>query len=99
MKFNHIRNIYYWCCRNLSLRSLYFTYIKRRNHIIYIPRYLSRYGWCDRVEALPHIMFEILSKFIEEECSPGIVDWEGSDHTIDVNGDIVNVRTEMQTFL
>jgi len=44
-------------------------------------------------------MFEILSKFIEEECSPGIVDWEGSDHTIDVNGDIVNVRTEMQTFL
>jgi hypothetical protein len=41
-------------------------------------------------------MFEILSRFIEEECSPGHIDWEGSGHTIEVNGVEKNVRVEMQ---
>jgi len=41
-------------------------------------------------------MFEVLSEFIEEECSPGIVDWEASAHTVEINGKKVNVRSEMQ---
>ena len=60
------------------------------------PRYLKFHTWCDRCDLLPHAMFEILSKFVEEECSPGIVDWESSGHTIMVNGEEVNVRREMQ---
>ncbi|MCK9458443.1 MAG: hypothetical protein M0R80_02220 [Proteobacteria bacterium] len=74
------------------------------------PRYLP-YTWCDRMEMLPHMMFEILSQFIEQECSPGHVDWEASDHKIRVvkddsidpgsglpldPGKMVNVRDEMQ---
>jgi len=60
------------------------------------PRYLNFHTWCDRCELLPHAMFEILSKFIEEECSPGHIDWEGSGHTVEVNGKQVNIREEMQ---
>lgn len=60
------------------------------------PRTIPGHGWCDRSHLLPHMMFEILSQFIEKECSPGIVDWEGSDHRVNVNGVSVNVRTEMQ---
>jgi hypothetical protein len=58
-------------------------------------RYLD-HTWHDRVAVLPHTMFEILSRFIEGECSPGHVDWEGSGHTVEVNGETVNVRDEMQ---
>lgn len=59
------------------------------------PRYLP-YTWCDRVTVLPHVMFEVLSRFVEEECSPGHIDWEGSGHTVEVNGVVKNVRMEMQ---
>ena len=58
-------------------------------------RYLP-HTWADRTNVLPHTMFEILSRFIEEECSPGHIDWEGSGHTIEVNGVEKNVRVEMQ---
>lgn len=44
------------------------------------PRYLP-HSWCDRTELLPHMMFELLSQFLEKECSPGIVDWDATpDH-------------------
>jgi len=59
------------------------------------PRYLP-HTWVDRVDVLPHTMFEILSLFIEKECSPEIVDWEATGHMIKVNDRIVNVRDEMQ---
>jgi hypothetical protein len=59
------------------------------------PRYLS-HVWHDRVDVLPHMMFEILSQFIEQECSPGYIDWEASDHLVEFNGKSVNVRDEMQ---
>lgn len=39
------------------------------------PRYLD-HTWHDRCDILPHMMFEILSQFIEKECSPGHVDWD-----------------------
>lgn len=58
-------------------------------------RYLP-YTWNDRSEVLPHVMFEVLSRFIEQECSPGHIDWEGSGHTVTVNGKEKNVRQEMQ---
>ncbi len=59
------------------------------------PRYLP-HTWVDRRDQLHHMMFEILSQFIERECSPGHVDWEGSGHMVEVNGEQVNVRKEMQ---
>jgi hypothetical protein len=59
------------------------------------PRYLG-HTWCDRRELLPHAMFEILSQFIEQECSPEIVDWKASGHMVTVNGKEHNVRDEMQ---
>jgi hypothetical protein len=52
--------------------------------------------WVDRTKVLPHTMFEILSRFIEEECSPGHIDWEGSGFTVTINGKEKNVRQEMQ---
>jgi hypothetical protein len=58
-------------------------------------RYLD-HTWHNRVTVLPYTMFEILSNFIEGECSPGHVDWEGSGHTVEVNGETINVRDEMQ---
>jgi len=60
------------------------------------PKTLKYHTWCDRSVLLPHIMFEVLSQFIEQECSPDHVDWEASNHTVLVNGKIINVRDEMQ---
>lgn len=60
------------------------------------PRYLP-YTWCDRRELLAHTMFEILSKFIEKECSPGCVNWYHEySHKINIDGKEVFVRDEMQ---
>jgi len=60
------------------------------------PRTLNYHTWCDRAQLMPHAMFEILTRFIEEECSPGIVDWTSSHHIVKVDGEDVNVREEMQ---
>lgn len=61
------------------------------------PRSLP-HTWCDRCELLPHMMFEILSQFIERECSPGIVEWYGEyGHKITVDGEERYVRDEMQS--
>jgi hypothetical protein len=61
------------------------------------PRTLKYHTWCDRYVLLPHTMFEILSQFLERECSPGYVEWYGSmPHMVEVNGEQVNVRDEMQ---
>ena len=43
------------------------------------PRTLKYHTWCDKDILLIHTMFEILSRFIEKECSPGIVDWYHED--------------------
>ena len=60
------------------------------------PRSLG-HTWQDRCELLPHMMFEILSQFIEEECSSGIVEWYGDfGHKITVDGKKKYVRDEMQ---
>lgn len=60
------------------------------------PRYL-KHTWCDMDHLMAHTMFEILSTFIEEECSPGHVVWYGEyAHMVEVNGEQVNVRDEMQ---
>jgi len=57
------------------------------------PRYLG-HTWHDRCEILPHMMFEILSQFIEKECEPEErIEWYGEyGHKI---GDKY-VRDEMQ---
>jgi len=56
------------------------------------PRYLG-HTWSDRCELMSHAMFEILSQFVEQECSPGHVEWYGEwGHKI---GDKY-VRDEMQ---
>jgi len=59
------------------------------------PRYLN-HEWCDRTELLPHMMFEILSQFIERECSPGWVEWYGEyGHKITIDGKEKYVMDEM----
>lgn len=59
-------------------------------------RYLD-HTWHDRRNIVPHTMFEILSQFIEQECSPGHVEWYGEyGHKITVNGEEKYVRDEMQ---
>jgi len=61
------------------------------------PRDLP-HTWVDRCHLMPHMIFEILSNFIEEECGPdGHVEWYGDEpHLIEVGGKQVNVRDEMQ---
>lgn len=63
------------------------------------PRQLG-HGWHDRSHLMYYMMFEILSQFIEKECSPGMIDWynEGciESHSIVVNGEKKWVRDEMQ---
>lgn len=41
-------------------------------------RYLP-HTWCDRDNLLFHTSMEILSEFLEKECSPGIVNWEADE--------------------
>jgi len=60
------------------------------------PRTLP-HTWVDRCSLMPHMMFEILSDFIEKECDEDChVDWEASGHMVTVDGKEVNVRDEMQ---
>ncbi len=58
------------------------------------PRQLD-HQWCDRCALMSYMMFEILSQFLEKECSPGIVDWEASDHTVMYGGHERNVQEVM----
>jgi len=67
-----------------------------RRHTTIKSRYLP-HTWVDRVEVLPQTMFEILSRFIEQECSPGHIEWYGEyGHKIKVKGVEKYVRDEMQ---
>lgn len=60
------------------------------------PRYLN-HEWCDRDYLMVHMMFEILSLFIEEECSPGHIEWYGEDGPkIEIDGEEHFVRDELQ---
>ena len=65
------------------------------------PRWLG-HTWCDRDTLLIFSMFEILTRFVEEECSPGHIDWyhdQGSK--IRIEGELVDkyVRDEMDDLL
>ena len=45
---------------------------------------------------LPYTMFEILGQFIEDECSPGHIEWYGEHgHKVTVDGEEKYVRDEM----
>ena len=45
-------------------------------------------------------MFEILSKFIEEECSPGMVEWYDScPHTVFVGEKLKTFETKCRTYM
>ncbi len=60
------------------------------------PRYLD-HTWHDRRCLMPEMMFEILSQFIERECSPGHVQWYGDyPHIVMVDGVEKNVMDEMK---
>ena len=62
------------------------------------PRTLNYHTWCDRSILIPHIMFEILSQFLEKECSPGHVEWYGEyGHKIEVDGKQVYVMDEIKS--
>ena len=86
------------------IKHLYWKIIRRPGEIWYKfkcffkryttikPRYLD-HTWHDRSYLLPHMAFEILSQFIEKECSPGYIEWYGEyGHKINDK----YVRDEMQ---
>lgn len=64
------------------------------------PRYLD-HQWVDRSHLLPHVMFEVLSKFVEDELKykkedfPGIVDWYSGHAKIKVDSGDKLVIDEM----
>ena len=60
---------------------------------------LPKNCWVDKGELLAHVMFEILERFIKEECSPGLIDWRSAGHTIGVDGEDKNVRDVMDDVL
>jgi len=46
---------------------------------------------------MPHMMFEVLTRFIDDECSPGYVQWYGEEgHKITVNDQEKYVLDEMK---
>lgn len=49
------------------------------------PRTLKFHTWCDKTALIPHVLFEMLSDFLESECSPSHVDWYGSGHKVVVS--------------
>ena len=52
--------------------------------------------WCDRRDLLLHASFQILTDFIDKECSPGHVQWYGDGaHHLKVDGVVENVMDEM----
>jgi len=60
------------------------------------PRYLD-HSWHDRRCLMPEMMFEILSQFLEQECSPGHVEWYGDyPHIVQVGDVKKNVMDEMK---
>jgi hypothetical protein len=53
--------------------------------------------WSDRRSILLHASFEILTQFIDGECSPGHVLWYGEHaHQVEVDGVMENVMDEMK---
>jgi len=59
------------------------------------PRTLKYHTWCDRCVLIPHMMFEILSQYVEREADN--IEWYGEyGHKIKVNDEEVFVRDEMQ---
>ncbi len=77
--WKHIRS-YYW--RNIphNWRPGHIWYCLKcflwHRYTTYKPRTLG-HTWCDRSELIPHMIFEILSQFIDKECDPGPIDWYG----------------------
>ena len=59
----------------------------------YKPRTLG-HTWCDRTELLPHMIFEILARFLDKECSPGHIEWYGEHGHKVIPGVNYNAYTE-----
>ena len=65
-------------------------------HTTIKPRYLP-HTYMDYSDILPHMIFEILSQFLEKECSPGHVEWYGDySHKVMVGDKEVFVMDEMR---
>jgi len=95
-----IQDLYWKIPYDYRLSSLYYKYWKNRNKNLVVPKYLGRHGWTDRCELLPHILFQILDDFVQNECMPvEIIDWKASDRRVEVNGESINVRDEMTAIL
>jgi len=61
------------------------------------PKTLPYHTWVDRDVLLLHTMFQILTDFVEQECSPGVINWY-HEHAgkIRVGGKEKFVRDELQ---
>jgi hypothetical protein len=92
-----IQDIYYKIPYNWRPKNIWYSITCRfwHKYTTVKPRYLS-HQWTDRCEVMPHMMFEILSQFIEKECTPEQVDWTWEGNLIEVNGQKISARDEMQ---
>jgi hypothetical protein len=68
-------------------------------HTTIKPRYLGHVKY-DRCTVLPHMMFEILCQFVEQECSPSPCEWYGEyGPKITINGKEKFVMDEMKDLI
>lgn len=80
-----------------SPHGLYCKYWKHRKAWLIKPRYNCHKGWMDKVDLVPDLIFTALDNFVQEEADA--VDWEASGHTVEVNGEQINVGKEMKDVL
>ena len=55
------------------------------------PRTMPWNSWVDKVDLVPHVLFEMLCSFWEDEVLKGRTDFIESGHTIKIDGKDVNV--------
>lgn len=74
----------WWCPKELWIRLKLLVWYRHR---VVKPRYLG-YLWEEYDVVLAHAMFEVLSRFLEEDCSIAFVDWyaENTAHKVTIDG-------------
>lgn len=106
---NFLEDLYYKIPYNWRPKTIWYHLKCRvwKHYSTVIPRTLSRYEGVDKDILLPHCMFEILSQFIEKECSPDRIEWHGEHsgkiipgqvwtHDKEKHPEAIFIRDEMQ---
>lgn len=92
------RQYYQWIPYNYRPHELWYRFkcFVWHRYTTTKPKCLG-HTWCDKVELLPHTMFQILVDFVEKECTPERVNWYHEyGHKVTVDGVEKFVRDEIQ---